>query len=103
MEEFVKRSIRRDIWMLFSGNDVFAKRRLVFIVVIFFFGLVDNMLKINLKIFKVSEVYEEFEKALKNGEKVVVLIEGVDLVDDRFMEFFVDRVEVGKFGDLDDF
>ncbi|KAF2582387.1 hypothetical protein F2Q70_00013651 [Brassica cretica] len=60
------------------------------------------MLKINLKTSKASEAYEELEKALKNGEKVVVLIEGVDLADDRFMELLVDRVEAGKSGDLDD-
>ncbi|KAF2577688.1 hypothetical protein F2Q68_00006682 [Brassica cretica] len=102
MEEFVKRSTRRDTWMLLSGNDVPAKRRLALTVTTALFGSVDNMLKINLKTSKASEAYEELEKALKNGEKVVVLIEGVDLADDRFMELLVDRVEAGKSGDLDD-
>ena len=102
MEKFVKRSTRRDTWMLLSGNDVSAKRRLALTVTTALFGSVDNMLKINLKTSKASEAYEELEKALKNGEKVVVLVEGVDLADDRFMELLVDRVEAGKSGDLDD-
>ena len=69
MEEFVKRSTRRDTWMLLSGNDVSAKRRLALTVATSLFGSVDNMLKINLKTSKASEAYEELEKALKNGEK----------------------------------
>ncbi|CAH8364279.1 unnamed protein product [Eruca vesicaria subsp. sativa] len=101
MEESVKRSKRRDAWMLLSGNDVTAKRRLALTITTSLFGSVDNMLKINLRTSMASEACEELEKALKNQEKVVVLIEGVDLAEDRFMKLLVDRSEARKSGDLD--
>ncbi|CAH8322494.1 unnamed protein product [Eruca vesicaria subsp. sativa] len=95
MEESVK---RRDVWMLLSGNDVTAKRRLALTITTSLFGSVDNMLKINLTTSKASEACEEFEKALKDGEKVIVLIESVGLADARFEKLLVDRFEAG---DLD--
>ncbi|XP_056859429.1 protein SMAX1-LIKE 4-like [Raphanus sativus] len=96
MEESLK---RRDVWMLVSGNDVTAKRRLALTITTSLFGSVDNMLKINLRASKASEACEELEKALKDREEVVVLIENVDLADDRFGKLLVDRFEAG---DLDD-
>ncbi|KAL0872958.1 hypothetical protein Bca101_022663 [Brassica carinata] len=99
MEETVKRSKRRDVWMLISGNDVTAKRRLALTITTSLFGSVHNMLKINLRSSKASEACEELEKALKDREKVVVLIENVDLADDRFEKLLVDRF---KAGDSDD-
>ncbi|KAF8081907.1 hypothetical protein N665_0858s0022 [Sinapis alba] len=102
MEESVKRSKRRDAWMLLLGNDVSAKRILALTITTSLFGSVDNMLKINLRTSKASEACEELEKALKDREKVLVLIERVDLAYDRFMKLLVDRFEAGKSGDLDD-
>ncbi|KAJ0250865.1 Protein SMAX1-LIKE 4 [Hirschfeldia incana] len=102
MKESVKRNKRRDAWMLLSGNDVSAKRRLALTITTCLFGSVDNMLKINLRRSKESEACEELEKALKDREKAVVLIERVDLADDRFMKLLVDRVDARKSGDLDD-
>ncbi|KAL0687346.1 hypothetical protein Bca4012_087023 [Brassica carinata] len=95
MEESVK---RRDVWMLLSGNDVTAKRRLALTIATSLFGSVENMLKINMRTSKAGEVCEELEKALKDREKVVVLIERVDLADARFEKLLVDRFEAG---DLD--
>ncbi|KAF8087285.1 hypothetical protein N665_0593s0045 [Sinapis alba] len=97
MEESVK---RRDVWMLLSGNDVTAKRRLALTITTSLFGSVnDNMLKINMRTSKASEACQELEKALKDRERVVVLIEQVDLADERFEKLLVDRFEAG---DLDD-
>ncbi|CAN7108913.1 unnamed protein product [Brassica rapa subsp. narinosa] len=95
IEESVK---RRDVWMLLSGNDVTAKRRLALTVTTSIFGSVNNMMKINLRTSKASEACEELEKALKDREKVVVLIERVDLADARFEKLLADRFEAG---DLD--
>ena len=95
IEESVK---RRDVWMLLSGNDVTAKRRLALTVTTSLFGSVNNMMKINLRTSKASEACEELEKALKDREKVVVLIERVDLADARFEKLLADRFEAG---DLD--
>ncbi|VVB10861.1 unnamed protein product [Arabis nemorensis] len=62
MEESVKRI---DIWMLVSGNDVTAKRRMALTVTSSLFGSVDNMLKISLRTPKTSEACEELENALR--------------------------------------
>lgn len=103
MEESVKRSKRRDVWMLVSGNDVTAKRRLALTITTSLFGSLDNMLKINLRTSKASEACKELENALRDREEVVVLIERVDLADVEFMKLLVDQFEAGKSRDLDEF
>lgn len=103
MEVSVKRSKRRDAWMLVSGNDVTAKRRLALTITTSLFGSLDNMLKINLKTSKASEACKELENALRDREQVVVLIERVDLADAPFMKLLVDRFEAKFSGDFDDF
>lgn len=100
MEESVKRSKRKDAWMLVSGNDVTAKRRLAITLTTSLFGSHENMLKINLRTSKASEACEELKNALKKKEEVVILIERVDLADAQFMNILVDRFEAG---DLDGF
>ncbi|KFK29552.1 hypothetical protein AALP_AA7G148700 [Arabis alpina] len=101
VEAMEKRSKRRDTWMLVSGNDVTAKRRMALTITSSLFGSVDSMLKINLRTSKASEAYEELENALRGEEEVVVLIERVDLADPRFMKLLVERFNTGKSGDLD--
>ncbi|KAL1210593.1 Protein SMAX1-LIKE 4 [Cardamine amara subsp. amara] len=103
MEESVKKSKRRDTWMLVSGNDVTAKRRLALTIATSLFGSIDNMLKINLRTSKVCEACEKLENLLRDQEKVVILIERVDLADARFMKLLLDRFEAGKSGDLNEF
>ncbi|XP_010438242.1 PREDICTED: protein SMAX1-LIKE 4-like [Camelina sativa] len=103
MEESVKRSKKSDTWILVSGNDVTAKRRLAITMTTSLFGSLENMLKINLRTFKASEACGELENALKEGGKVLVLIERVDLADAQFMKLLVDRFEAGRSGDLDGF
>lgn len=103
MEESFKRSKKRDAWILVSGNDVTTKRRLALTTTTSLFGSLKQMLKINLRTSKASEACEELENALREGEKVVILIERVDLADTQFMKLLVDRFEDGKSGDLDGF
>ncbi|CAH2077523.1 unnamed protein product [Thlaspi arvense] len=102
MEESVKKSKKRDVWILVSGNDVTAKRRLALTITTSLSGSLDHMLKIDLRASKATEACEELENALRDREKVVVLIERVDLADASFMKLLVDRFEAGKSEDLDD-
>ncbi|XP_010436338.1 PREDICTED: protein SMAX1-LIKE 4-like [Camelina sativa] len=103
MEESVKRSKKSDTWILVSGNDVTAKRRLAITMTTSLFGSLENMLKINLRTSKASEACGELENALNEGEKVLVLIERVDLADAKFMKLLVDRFEACRSGDFDGF
>ncbi|CAN8326523.1 unnamed protein product [Cochlearia groenlandica] len=96
LEESLKRSKRGDAWMLLSGNDVISKRRLGLTITASIFGSINNMFKINLKKSEASEACEALEKALSDQEKVVVLIEHIDLADERFLKLLVDRYEDGK-------
>ncbi|CAA7048829.1 unnamed protein product [Microthlaspi erraticum] len=103
MEESLKRTKRRDVWILVSGNDVTAKRRLALTITTSLFGSLDNMLKINLRTSKASEACMELENALRDRANVVVLIERVDLADVEFMKHLVDQFEAGNSRDLDEF
>jgi hypothetical protein len=89
-------SKKKDSWIIIEGRDTTAKRRVARTVSESVFGSFESLVHIDLKK-KGNEskaspatllAYE-----LKNPEKVVFLIEDIDLADSRFLKLLADRFE----------
>ncbi|XP_057467527.1 protein SMAX1-LIKE 4-like [Actinidia eriantha] len=88
-------------WLLIQGNDSIGKRRLTRGIAESMFGSADLLLRLNMreKEGKISLCCEKLERALRDHENLVVLVEDVDFADTQFLKFLSDGYETGKFGE----
>ncbi|KAI3447338.1 hypothetical protein Pfo_004003 [Paulownia fortunei] len=91
-------AINQDKLFLIQGNDIVGKRRLAVGIAKSMFGSSDLLFCMNMRnnANTVSENREMLEKALRNHEKLVVLVEDVDYADPEFAKFLADGFEAGK-------
>ncbi|XP_010483212.1 PREDICTED: protein SMAX1-LIKE 5-like [Camelina sativa] len=89
-------SKKKDGWIMIEGRDTAAKRRLARTVSESVFGSLESLVHIDLKK-KGSESKVSSETllacGLENHEKVVFLIEDIDLAESRFLKLLADRFE----------
>lgn len=93
---------KESCWLLIRGNDSIGKRRLALAIAESVFGSADFLLCMNMrkKENKLMSLNSEIlERALRNHEKLVVLVEDVDFADAQFIKFLSDGFRTGEFGD----
>lgn len=78
-------------WLLIQGNDAIGKWRLARVIAKSAFGSDDLLLCINLR--NMSNHVELLNKALRNNEKLVFLLEDVDFADTELLKFLMDAYE----------
>ncbi|CAE6244905.1 unnamed protein product [Arabidopsis arenosa] len=92
-------SKKKDGWIMIEGRDTAAKRRVARTVSESVFGSIESLVYIDLKK-KGNESKTSPETLLacelKNPEKVVFLIEDIDLADSRFLKLLADRFEENR-------
>lgn len=91
-----------ETWFLIDGNDSIGKRRLAQAIAELVLGSADSLLHINMNK-REDERYprvEKLKRALKSSDKLVVLVEDVDLADTQFSKFLADGFETRKFGEV---
>ncbi|PSR85212.1 Protein SMAX1-LIKE like [Actinidia chinensis var. chinensis] len=88
-------------WLLIQGNDSIGKRRLARGIAESVFDSADLLLHLNMreKEGEISLCCKKLERALRDQEKLVVLVEDVDFADTQFLKFLSDGYETGKFGE----
>ncbi|KAM7469002.1 hypothetical protein LguiA_007185 [Lonicera macranthoides] len=89
-------SMKRDAWLLINGNDSIGKRRLGLAIAEAVFGSADLLFSMRDRKDMRKPRIEILEMALKNQEKLVVLIEDVDFADTQLLKFLRDRFENGE-------
>ncbi|KAK1366745.1 Clp R domain-containing protein [Heracleum sosnowskyi] len=91
----------KNTWMLIQGNDSIGKRRLALGISELVFGSAGYYLCMNMsdKGYKINSCCEILQRALRNHEKLVLLIEDVDLAEPQFTKFLSDGFETGNFGE----
>ncbi|KAK4432665.1 protein SMAX1-LIKE 4 [Sesamum alatum] len=91
----------QDKFLLIQGNDYVGKRRIAAAVAKSMFGSSDLLFRMNMRnnANTVAENRGMLEKALRDHEKLVVLVEDVDYADPEFAKFLADGfLEAGKQG-----
>lgn len=78
-------------WLLIEGNDSIGKQRFARVIAKSAFGSDDFLLCINIR--NMSNHVELLNKALRNNEKLVVLLEDVDFADAELLKFLMDVYE----------
>lgn len=98
------KSLNQDnTWLLIQGNDSIGKRRLALAIAESILGTADLLFHLNMNKRNnglSNPPCEILAKALKNQEKLVVLVEDIDSADAQFMKFLADGFEIGKFGEV---
>ncbi|KAK9060629.1 hypothetical protein SSX86_021335 [Deinandra increscens subsp. villosa] len=96
MNSSSSKAIKKDSWFLIEGDDAIGKRRLALAIAKAMFGSSDSLLCFNLK----SSVNERknLERALKDQENVVVMVEDADFGDGNYLKSLSDGFGDGKFG-----
>ncbi|KAA8522722.1 hypothetical protein F0562_009116 [Nyssa sinensis] len=96
------KEIRKKSCLLIEGNDSAGKRRLARAVAESVFGSADLLLYMNMRDRdnRTSPCSEILERALRNHEKLVILVEDVDFADTQFIKFLADDFETGKLGEF---
>ncbi|KAI4376833.1 hypothetical protein MLD38_014548 [Melastoma candidum] len=95
---FNNRSTCKDTWLLIHGNDTIGKRRLARAVAEAVFGSSDLVITINTRA-RNSSYSEIFTRISKDDERLVVLVENVDLADKQLVKFLSECLETGKTSD----
>ncbi|CAF2330951.1 BnaA10g11160D [Brassica napus] len=80
---------KKDGWIMIEGSDTAAKRSIARIVSESVFGSLESLVHIDLK----KKDSELKARGVEHGEKVVFLIEDIDLADSRFLKLLADRFE----------
>ncbi|KAJ8562463.1 hypothetical protein K7X08_011754 [Anisodus acutangulus] len=83
-------------WLLIQGNDSIGKRRLARVIAKSAFGSDDLLLCINMMRKRENSHVELLNKALRNNENLVVLVEDVDFADSELLKFLMDAYENGS-------
>ncbi|XP_068327826.1 protein SMAX1-LIKE 4-like [Pyrus communis] len=99
---FNSKTARQETWLLIQGNDSIGKRRLAHAIAELVLGSADSLLHIdiNKNENEMNPRVEVVARALKSNEKLVVLVEDVDLADTQFLKFLADGFENRKFGEV---
>ncbi|XVE71910.1 hypothetical protein DITRI_Ditri10aG0189100 [Diplodiscus trichospermus] len=92
------KSTKKDTWLLIQGNDVIGKRRLARAVAESVLGSADLLLHMNMRNNEISCI-ERLVKAFRSNERLVVLVENVDLADAQFLKLLADGFKTGTFGE----
>ncbi|XAR63753.1 hypothetical protein NMG60_11023807 [Bertholletia excelsa] len=94
---------KKETWVLIEGNDRIGKQRLARAIAESVFGSSDLLLHMDMREWrdknKKGLCCGMIERALRDHEKLVVLVEEVDFADTQFMNFLCDGFQSGKFGD----
>ncbi|KAF8102618.1 hypothetical protein N665_0198s0313 [Sinapis alba] len=85
---------KKDGWIMIEGSDTAAKRTIARTVSESVFGSLEALVHIDLK----KKDNELKARGLENSEKVVFLIEDIDLADSRFLKLLADRFEKKRTG-----
>ncbi|KAL0887004.1 hypothetical protein Bca101_010987 [Brassica carinata] len=85
---------KKDGWIMIDGNDTAAKRSIARTAAESVFGSLESLVHIDLK----KKDNELKARGLENSEKVVFLIEDIDLADSRFLKVLADRYEKKRTG-----
>ncbi|KAA8535828.1 hypothetical protein F0562_030852 [Nyssa sinensis] len=96
------KSIKKEKWLLIEGNDSIGKRRLARAIAESVFGSADMLFYMNMRTrdSRMSPCSESLERALRNHERLVVLVEDVDFADTQFKKFLANGFETGTFGEI---
>lgn len=99
---FERKSAKKATWFLLQGNDTIGKRRLALSIAESVFGSSDLLFHINMRKRNddVSSFSEMLMRKLKNYEKLVVLVEDIDLADRQFIKILADGFETENFGQV---
>ncbi|KAL2481823.1 Double Clp-N motif-containing P-loop nucleoside triphosphate hydrolase superfamily protein [Abeliophyllum distichum] len=97
------RAVNQDTWLFIQGNDSIGKRRLAVGIAKSMFGSSELLLCINMKenTNTPNQNREMLEKALRNQEKIVILVEDVDYADTEFVKFLDERFETSNMKEKD--
>ncbi|XP_073066832.1 protein SMAX1-LIKE 4-like isoform X1 [Primulina eburnea] len=92
----------QDKWLLIQGDDFIGKRRLAVSIAKSMLGSSDLVFCMNMRenTRTLTQNCEMLHKALKDHEKMVVLVEDVDCADPEFVKFLDDGFESGDMGKL---
>ncbi|XWS52290.1 hypothetical protein CRYUN_Cryun11dG0055500 [Craigia yunnanensis] len=93
------KSTKKETWLLIQGNDVIGKRRLALAVAESVLGSADLLLHMNMRNNEVTSCYERLVRAFRNSERLVILVENVDLADTQFLNLLAGGFETGTFGE----
>ncbi|XVF69894.1 hypothetical protein PTKIN_Ptkin11bG0117800 [Pterospermum kingtungense] len=94
------KSTKNVTWLLIQGNDVIGKRRLAHAVAESVLGSADFLLHMNMRNYnEVTSYCEGLKRAFRNNERLVILVENVDLADTQFLKLLADGFETGTFGE----
>ncbi|MCD9645185.1 hypothetical protein HAX54_033907 [Datura stramonium] len=83
-------------WLLIQGNDSMGKQRLARVIAKSAFGSDDLLLCMNMRMRENQHHVELLKRALRNNEKLVVLVEDVDCADPELLKFLMDAYENGS-------
>lgn len=89
-------TMNKDIWLLFQGNDSIGKQKLALGIAKKFLGSTDLFVDINIR--KTGQYREILENALRNHDRLVVLLENIEFADTEFLKFLADGWRSGKIG-----
>ncbi|KAI6682631.1 hypothetical protein NL676_036512 [Syzygium grande] len=86
---FDAKCTKKDSWLLILGNDTVGKRRLAHAIAESMFGSADFLFQMNMRTKRGKEASsDEIEaRTSKNDDKLVVLVEDIDLADKQFIRF----------------
>ncbi|KAK8595808.1 hypothetical protein V6N13_000495 [Hibiscus sabdariffa] len=86
---------KKHTWLLIQGNDVIGKRRFAGAVAESVLGSADLLLHMNMRCNEVTSCYDRLSRASRNNERLVVLVENVDLANTQFLKLLADEFETG--------
>ncbi|XP_022888232.1 protein SMAX1-LIKE 4-like [Olea europaea var. sylvestris] len=89
------RGVNEDTWLFIQGNDSIGKRRLAVGIAQSMFGSSDLLLCMNMRknTNTPTQNRERLEKALRNQDKIVILVEDIDHADTELVKFLDERFE----------
>ncbi|KHG18186.1 Chaperone ClpB1 -like protein [Gossypium arboreum] len=90
---------KKETWLLIEGNDMIGKRRLARVVAEYVLGSPDLLLYMDMKHNnETTRCNERLKRAFSRDEKLVVMVENVDLADTQCLKLLADRFEGGDDG-----
>ncbi|CAN4084850.1 unnamed protein product [Withania somnifera] len=87
-------------WFLIRGNDSIGKQRLARVIAKSAFGYDDLLLCMNMRMRENQHHVELLKKALRNSEKLVILVEDIDFANPGLLKFLMDAYENGSSSQL---
>ncbi|PPS04583.1 hypothetical protein GOBAR_AA16076 [Gossypium barbadense] len=90
---------KKETWLLIEGTDMIGKRRLARVVAEYVLGSPDLLLYMDMKHNnETTRCNERLKRAFSRDEKLVVMVENVDLADTQCLKLLADRFEGGDDG-----